>query len=286
METEASEPSLSDRGLWTLAALSLLGLAIQLSLSATTFPLVGFASAVLGAAGLATLAVTWTNIASPSLTRVLPWAVLGLTVAAVVVVGVVQIYTSPSYGTDEIAFDQYAATLALHGHNPYLHSMAPSFAIYHVSPNGYTFHLDGSPVTALSYPALSFLVYLPFLALGIHAQLAVLVNLAAWLIATVLVFLMLPRRMAPIAVVVGSLGIYVTNAIGGVTDALFVPLLVIAAYQWDRFGDERWLRRIAGPIALGLAMGVKQTPWRSHRARSLALVSRLVSQTTRSTRHC
>ncbi|HEX3705542.1 MAG TPA: hypothetical protein VHV76_02835 [Mycobacteriales bacterium] len=258
---EATDPSLADRGWWTLAALSLLGLAIQLSLSVTTFPAVTLVSALLGAAGLATLAITWTGRGDTKLPRALPWLILGLTVLAVVVVGIVQVYAAPAYGTDEIAFDQYAAMLALHGHNPYLHSMSPAFPMFHVSPNGYTFHLDGSPVTALSYPALSFLVYVPFLALGLHSQLAVIVNLASWLVATVLVFLFLPRRMAPLAIVIGGLAIYVTNAVGGVTDAMFVPLLVVAAFKWDRFAEGSWWRYASGPVALGLAMSVKQTPW-------------------------
>ncbi|MGH2842054.1 MAG: hypothetical protein ACRDKL_00505, partial [Solirubrobacteraceae bacterium] len=48
-------------------------------------------------------------------------------------------------------------------------------------------------------------------------------------------------------------------ALIGLTDMLFMPLLVIAAYRWDRFGSG-W-RSYAGPIAFGLAMAVKQTPW-------------------------
>lgn len=258
---EAAELSVADRGWWTLAALSLLGLAVQLSLSVTTFPIIAAVSALLGIAGILTLVVTWTEVGGGRLLAVLPWLLLGLTLLAVVVVGIVQIYSAPAYGTDEIAFDQYAAVLAQHGHNPYLHSMAPSFRMYHVSPNGFTFHLDGSPVTALSYPALSFLVYVPLLALGVHSQLAVIVNLFAWLVATVLVFLLLPRRMAAVAIVVGGLGVYVTNAVGGVTDALFVPLLILAAYKWDQFVDGKWWRTAYGPIALGLAMAIKQTPW-------------------------
>ena len=72
-----------------------------------------------------------------------------------------QIVAAPGYGTDEVAFDQYAAQLLLHGINPYVHSMARAFSLFHVSPNGYTFRLTGQPVTSLSYPALSFLVYVP-----------------------------------------------------------------------------------------------------------------------------
>ena len=61
------------------------------------------------------------------------------------------------------------------------------------------------------------------------------------------------------ALVLGSVGIYVSYAVGGITDVLFMPLLVGAAYRWDRFGESRIT--YAGPVLLGLAMAVKQTPW-------------------------
>ena len=237
----------------------LLGLSIQIAFSATTFPLTIGASIALAVSGIATLILSWTR--AGELPRMLPWLLLGMTLLAVVVLSITQVYAYPAYGTDEIAFDQYAANLALHGHNPYLHSMAPSFAAFHVSPNAYTFRLDGSPVTALSYPALAFLAYLPLLALGVHNQLAVTVNVAAWLLATVLLFVLTPRRLAPLAVIVGGLSFYVSFAVGGVTDALFIPFVIVAAYRWDRFATSPTWRYAYGPIALGLAMSIKQTPW-------------------------
>jgi hypothetical protein len=52
-------------------------------------------------------------------------------------------------------------------------------------------------------------------------------------------------------------------AAGGVTDTLYVPLLVVAMWRWDRFADpaERGFARWIGPVALGIACAVKQTPW-------------------------
>jgi len=46
-----------------------------------------------------------------------------------------------------------------------------------------------------------------------------------------------------------------------VTDALFVPLLIGAVYQWDRFPTTKGFWAWRGPVLLGLAMAVKQTPW-------------------------
>ena len=172
-----------------------------------------------------------------------------------------QVYIAPDYGTDEIAFDQYAAQLALHGLDPYLHSMAAAFPLFHVSPNGYTFQLNGQPVTSLSYPALAFEAYLPILLLGITTQAATWMNIAAWAIGSVVLFTVLPRRLAPLAAIIASLDVYIGYAAGGVTDTLFVPLLIGAAVRWDDFPGQRGPAAWRGPILLGLAMAVKQTPW-------------------------
>lgn len=191
---------------------------------------------------------------------------LGL--AAVVVVTVlffvwcwIQVRIAPAYGTDESAFDQYAAQLLLRGHNPYTSSMAPSFQLFHVSPNGYTFRLNGTPVTQLSYPALSFLIYVPLLALGITSQAAIVLNVVAWSATMILAYLLLPREVKPLALVLGSLTIFTGFAVGGVTDALYVPFLLIGVYAWDRWVDLRGWREWVSPVAMGLSMGIKQTPW-------------------------
>ncbi len=43
----------------------------------------------------------------------------------------------------------------------------------------------------------------------------------------------------------------------------FLPFLVLAVWRWDRFGQARGagLARWMGPVALGLACSMKQTPW-------------------------
>src|ERR1700689_4675827 len=151
------------------------------------------------------------------------------------------------------------AQLALHGINPYLRSMAPAFPLFHVSPNGYTFQLNGQPITALSYPALSFEAYLPLLALGVTTQAAVWTNVAAWGLGSAILHAVLPRNLAPLAVVVASADIYIGYAVGGVTDALFVPLLIGTAVSWDRFASARGPAAWRGPICMGLALAGKQT---------------------------
>ena len=169
----------------------------------------------------------------------------------------------PGYGTDAAAFDQYAASLALHGVNPYTHSMAPALAQFHVPEVFHTYRLDGSSVDSLSYPAGSFLLYMPALAVGLKIQAANVVDLAFWALSGLLMWRMLPRNCSWVAGIIMSAAVYVSFMIGGLTDALFVPFILIAVYRWDRFGDkaERSVARWIGPIALGIACSIKQTPW-------------------------
>ena len=218
---------------------------------------------VLGLAGLLVITAAWLpeSVLSDRRQHQIGWGALAAVIAGLVVWSYFQVFTAPDYGTDEMAFNQYAAQLALHGINPYLRSMAPAFPLFHVSPNGYTFQLNGQPVTALSYPALAFEAYLPLLAAGVTTQAAVWVDVFAWALGAVVLYAVLPRNVAALAAVVVSMDVYIGYAVGGVTDSLFVPLLIGAAAGWDRFATTRGPAAWRGPVCLGLAMAVKQTPW-------------------------
>jgi hypothetical protein len=225
-----------------------------------SYPWLSLVEVAAGLFGMVVIAVALTHNS---------WAIpSALGVIAVIVITLIffvwcwiQVRVAPAYGTDESAFDQYAAQLFVHGHNPYTSSMAPSFSLFHVSPDGFTFRLNGTPVTQLSYPALSFLLYVPLLLVGWSSQAAIALNVAAWAITVALAYRLLPRSIKPLALVLGSFVIYTGFAVGGVTDALYVPFLLIAVYRWDRYIDRTGWRRWASPVAMGLSMGVKQTPW-------------------------
>ncbi|HEX3793729.1 MAG TPA: hypothetical protein VHV57_04440 [Acidimicrobiales bacterium] len=253
---------MSPRPWWFLTGVTLLIWSFLLFGYVDQFPALSIGVVVLGLWGLGTVAGSLTpRSIDPRVATALAWTTAVLVIVGFLLWSLAQVVNVPSYGTDEIAFDQYAAQLLIHGMNPYVHSMAPSFSMFHVSPNGYTFRLDGQPVTSLSYPALSFLLYAPALLLGWSTQMAVVLNVCAWAIAMLLAFVLLPREVRPIALVLGSLSIYVGYAVGGVTDALFVPLIIGAVYQWDRYPLLRGWRALRSPVLLGLAMAVKQTPW-------------------------
>lgn len=247
---------------WSLAGVILILWSLDLFGYVDDLPWLSGIMVLLALWGFGTIVASWVPWRLDRRLRMgLAWGTLGLVVLGLAVWSYTQILAAPGYGTDEIAFDQYAAQLLVHGMNPYVHSMAPAFSAFHVAADGYTFRLTGVPVTQLSYPALSFLLYSPFVALGWTTQLAVWMNVGAWALGIALAFALLPRQIRPLALVLGSLGIYISYAVGGVTDALFVPLLVGAVYRWDRFALDRGWRAWRGPVLLGLAMAVKQTPW-------------------------
>jgi uncharacterized membrane protein len=259
----AYDTTLPGRALRTLAGVFVVTWSFRLSGYVTFAPWLAVPVVVLGLTGLLVIVAAWLPESSKGSARQhqIGWVALVAALAALALWSYFQIVITSDYGTDEVAFDQYAAQLAVGGINPYLHSMAPAFSLFHVSPNGYTFQLNGAPVTSLSYPALSFEAYLPLLALGLTTQAANWTNVAAWALGAVILYAVLPRRLAPLATVLASTDIFISYAIGGVTDALFVPLLVGAAVGWDRFSLTRGPVAWRGPILLGLAMAVKQTPW-------------------------
>lgn len=190
-------------------------------------------------------------------------AIMACAALACLAIAVAAILQAPAYGTDEIAFDQYAAQLVLHGLNPYGHSMAPALGAFHVPDIYRTYTLSGGAVSRLSYPAGSFLFYIPILLLGVHMQAAVFMNIFAWLVAMFVIWRLLPtwaNWWAPILMVSSA---YVGFAIGGVTDDLYLPFLALALWRWDSFGDarERAACRWLGPYMLGIAASIKQTPW-------------------------
>jgi len=254
--------SVVGRTWWTVAGLTVLIWGFQIFGYVDLYPALSAAVVILVLWGLGTIVAVWQPLqASDRIRWILAGVTVALSVGSLLLWSLLQMLAKPAYGTDEIAFDQYAAQLLRHGTDPYTHSMAPAFALFHVSPDGYTFLLDGHTVTTLSYPALSFLIYIPFLAAGWATEMAVAVNVLAWAVGIVITYLLLPRSIRPLALVIGSFSVFIAYAVGGVTDALFVPLLIGAVYRWDQFAWARGPIAWRGPVLLGLAMAVKQTPW-------------------------
>lgn len=245
---------------WSAVCVSVLTLGVTSWSASLAFPGASVAEMALVAAALVGGYLCWSSPEGPS--RRLQAALL---VAIAVGVGVIaggQILGNPGYGTDSVAFGQYSARLLLHGLNPFTHSLAPALSRYHVPVIFTTHYLDGSVMTSASYPAGSFLFYLPALALGWHAQAGPVIDIGFWVLALVVMWALLPRRVSWLAALIAANSVYLAYAIGGVTDTLYLPFLLLALWRWDRFatsdsGAAGWI----GPLALGVAMAVKQTPW-------------------------
>jgi uncharacterized membrane protein len=241
--------------------------ALRLVISANTFPALIVLVIAMGLIGLAIMVVAWLPGFDPKWARSFPgYLILVISFIAIAMWSYAQVFTYPAYGTDEAAFDQYAAIVATHLHDPYITSMAPSFDLFRVSPNGYTFLLNGHRVEHLSYPALAFELYMPLIAIGINIQAEVIVNVLFFIIALYLLYRYLPDEIKALAIVLGGLDMYVAYAVGGVTDALFMPFLIYAAYKWDSFKvpearDKQKYKAYLKPVCLGLAMSIKQNAW-------------------------
>ena len=176
----------------------------------------------------------------------------------------IQIRGRAYYSTDSAAFNDVATKLLLHGHNPYSWSLAKDASQLVQNPALYwTYTLDGGHVSQVSYPAGSFLFQVPFQFLGIHHLPSDWTDLVFGVAAMLLFYKMLPQIVRWLAPVLLLGGFYIGIFANGGTDALFLPFLLLAVWRWDRFVDpavSKWTR-YAGPIALGLACSVKQTPW-------------------------
>lgn len=194
--------------------------------------------------------------------RTLDGVLLSGTLALIVVVPLVIVGTA-QYSTDELAIDQSAASSVLHGANPYTTDYSSAFNTYGVY-HGQTMRLDGTSVSSVSYPALSFLLYVPAVALfGAKSYAGIFVDLVAWAIAAWMLWRTLgdPLRhwVPPLVLLPTFLGAVQV----GLTDSLYIPFELIAVSGWSRFTDRDTpaLTRLMGPVALGVACAIKQPAW-------------------------
>ena len=261
----ADEPSgisdtLVQRGGWTLAWFAVLTAGLGFWSAWTSWPGAAVLAPLLVVAGVAGMTATWL-VADPK-TGVLPWAGLGTAVLAVGLPEAVAIHVRRYYSTDSAAFNQVATRALLHGKNPYETSMASAAGLLNPPSHYWTYLADGGHVTQFSYPAGSFLLEAPAMALGFHHELSDWTDLVAWLATGVLLFILMPVGLRWLAALVLMAPAFVGAFSAGGTDALFLPFLVLAVWRWDRFGT-RWggTARWIGPLALGVACSVKQTPW-------------------------
>ena len=156
------------------------------------------------------------------------------------------------YTSDALLFVHEAAFLTLNGLNPYQHSLVGGYEAFSVPYYVQTPTTSGGLITNLNYPALAFLAYTPFVALGLDDLRIVS---AAILMATVgLVYVAMPRHLR--LLLIGLLflsSFFISFSVSGF-DILYIFLLMVTVVLWRR-------HPAAAMIAFGLSAAVKQPVW-------------------------
>ena len=174
------------------------------------------------------------------------------------------VYFQSAYGTDEAAFEQYAAMLMTHGTDPYGANLLPALSMFRVPVQFATFTMSGSTVSQLGYPALPVLLIAAAVPLTHGFQTVVIVNVVALAVTTIVMFRLLPapvRALGPLVVV--GLPILFGFAVAGVNAIIMMALLVVVAHRWCRVGVTGQLSRsdYVRAVALGLAISTQQLAW-------------------------
>jgi len=211
--------------------------------------------------GIVGMSVTWLTPTVRS--RLYQAASLLGVLASVVIPRGIGIHIRQYYTTDSAAFDHVAVQALLRGADPYATSMSGAGPLLNQPALYWTYTVTGSHVSHVSYPAGSFLVDLPALAFGFQHLIVDWIDLIAWLVTGVLLFVFLPVWLRWLSALIILTPIFTYSFATGGTDASFLPFLVVAVWRWDRFGQgkEAGTARWIGPVALGLACSIKQTPW-------------------------
>ncbi len=253
--------TLVERCGWSLVWLGVLIAGLGFWGSWTEWPWAALVAPLLVLAGIVGTVVVWV-VRDPT-ARVVHLAGLAGALVAVAVPQAAGIHVRQFYTTDSGAFDQVSARALLHGHNPYTTSMASATSLLKSPWEYWTYTVDGGHVAHASYPAGSFLFDTAAMAVGFHHQIVDWVDLTAWLATAVLLYALVPVALRWVSVVVFLTPLFTGMFANGGTDAVFLPFLVVAVWRWDRFatGREGGLADWIGPVALGLACTVKQTPW-------------------------
>jgi hypothetical protein len=251
---------LAERGAWSLVWFAVLTGGVNLWGFWWWSPAVVALAPLMIAGGLVGIASCWL-VRNPR-ARPFQFITLGAVIVTALFPQSIEINSRSFYTTDSAAFDQVAARALVHGTDPYVASMSGVAALLRVPSHYWTYTVNGGHVTSFSYPAGSFLLSLPATALGIHMAVD-WTDLVAWLITIVLVFALLPASLRWLAALVGLGPFFLGSFSSGGTDAMFLPFLVIAVWRWDRYGrsGEPGFARWIGPISLGAACAIKQTPW-------------------------
>jgi uncharacterized membrane protein len=159
-----------------------------------------------------------------------------------------------SYRTDVLAYSQYAAMMFVkHGANPYLQDMSAALDMFRVQAGDLTPLTSGNYLTTFQYPALHFLVFVPFVWLGLGDM--------RWVIFAFEIGVMLalyfscPQSLRPMILLPLFAGsdLMINFTAASVTDMLWVLPLVFAALSLKK--------PMLSGVFYGISCAFKQIPW-------------------------
>lgn len=257
----AEGTAIGERCAWSIVWLGVIGGGLALWGSWSGWSLDGLFAPLLVLAGIGGVAFTW-RAPSPR-SPMLQLSALVMVVASTLCNQGVGIHARRYFTTDSAAFNQLGARILMHGSDPYTATLGSAARLLKAPAQFWTYLVDGGHVDHVSYPAGSILLQVPALALGFHHDVVDWVDLYAWIVTVVLIFFLLPTSFRWVAPLLAVIPLFSPVFGSGGTDSAFLPFLVLALWRWDRYGLDRsaGLARWMGPVALGLACAIKQTPW-------------------------
>jgi uncharacterized membrane protein len=176
----------------------------------------------------------------------------GLVLITFAMVGLAGIIGMP-YHTDAVAAVHRAAELLLSGQNPYsVFDLREALTHLGLDPLLATNLEDGSVHTTYSYPALSFLIVAPFIALGIGDIRWVFLGEVIVIALLAVSRLRLAWRPMALATIVGNAIVFRQQILAGIDPSW--ALFIVAS--WLAIG-RGWL----SAVLLGLAFAARQTAW-------------------------
>ena len=156
-----------------------------------------------------------------------------------------------TYGTDGMALNQYSAILVLRGQNPYTSDLSPALVLFPVPETVLTPRETGEIVTSQTYPALSFLLYVPFVAAGV-ADMRI-VSLGAHVLSIFLLFRVTRGPLNVFAPLAVSFLDVLDFTPAPLQDILWIPPIVLSVATLNR---PRW-----SGLLYGIACSIKPVPW-------------------------
>lgn len=205
--------------------------------------------------GVSLLVLAVTLMQSSVLLRLRHLPLVPLIIATLTSVYVVaEIAYKGSYRTDVLAYSQYAAILFVRqGANPYLQDMAKALEIFRVQASDLTPLTSGGYLTTFQYPALHFLIFVPFVRLGLSDMRWVLVAFEVGVM--LLLYLQSPQNLRPMIILPLFAGsdLMINFTAASVTDMLWVLPLLCAAFTLEK--------PLVSGFFYGLSCAIKQIPW-------------------------